>query len=101
MLVKRAATRLLTPLAKSQMDPPGRAGTILLFQSALRFIVQCSNNNAARALNMLPSDSGRQNKDGSMRKISDTIARLAAMRGPQSTHIANIGSGRLSALGDF
>src|SRR5688500_6255335 len=43
-----------------------------------------------------------KSRDGSMRKMSDTIARLAAMRAQQNAHSPALGSSdRLSRLSDF
>lgn len=65
-------------------------------------IVQCSNDMPVGALHKGAVHSGRQNEGGSMRKISDTIARLGALRARGAIHSPDvIASGRLSVLGDF
>jgi poly(hydroxyalkanoate) depolymerase family esterase len=75
--------------------------------SALTFhlplvIVQRSNDVAAIALHTASSAPGRQDKGGFMRKISDTIARLAALRARQGVPAPDgISSGRLSTLSNF
>jgi poly(hydroxyalkanoate) depolymerase family esterase len=65
-------------------------------------IVQCSNDMAANALRNTAVRSGRQNKGGSMRKISDTIARLTAMHMQQNALTPDLDwSDRLSTLSGF
>lgn len=65
-------------------------------------IVQCSNDIAASALHTRRPIKDVKNKDGQLRKISDTIARLAALRGLQNTHPTSFTSAdRLSTLGKF
>jgi poly(3-hydroxybutyrate) depolymerase len=64
--------------------------------------VQSSNDIAASALRRLPSNSGRHNQDGSMRKISDTIARLAALQAQHTARTPDHGApARLSTLTGF
>jgi poly(hydroxyalkanoate) depolymerase family esterase len=57
---------------------------------------------AASALRNTAVRSGRQNKDGPMRKMSDTIARLTALRTQHNAYTPNLGSAdRLSTQSGF
>jgi poly(hydroxyalkanoate) depolymerase family esterase len=67
-----------------------------------QIMLQCSNDIASDALHPLPSASGVTNRDGLMRNVSDTIARLAAFRARLGALAPDGASAdRLSVLSDF
>src|SRR4029078_4023352 len=77
---------------EAQIGRPAWAGRPQIQRRPTLVIVECSNDIAASALHTRRPIPGVKTRTAKLRKISDTIARLAAMRAQQNTYVPAHGS---------